>query len=238
MSNSSVLLELLPLLQLPRGTAPADPAACLGPTDVIESEQPAIRDLAQRLTAGLDSPPDKARALFDYVRDEIVYNFAPLLATRSDWRASATLARGDGFCQQKALLLAALARAVGIPSQIGFQHLKDYKLLETRYVSVLPDGVIPFHGLNALYLNGRWIWADATLDAGLSERRGYRLVEFRADEDMLLPATDLAGRPHFDFLAEFGPYPDLPVALSDAFASLHTLWREWHAFVTRTGVTM
>jgi len=216
----------------------SDPATCLGPTDVMDTEHPAIRATVAQLTAGLQAPEDRARVLFNFVRDRIVYNFGPDLNSRADWLASKTLARGNGFCQQKATLLATLLRAAGLPGQLVFQDIKDYKLLESRFAPLIPDGIIHYHGLTAVYLNGHWLRLDATLDAGLSQRRGYRLVEFRPDADALLPATDLQGLPHFDILAEIGPFPNLPVALTDAQLRAAPFWREWQILVRRTGASM
>lgn len=210
---------------------------CLLPTDVIDSDDDLVQSTAREIVQGCDDPVEKARRLFYFVRDEIEYNFAPLLRSRQDWKASLTLKRGDGFCQQKAVLYAALARAVGVPAQIAFQHLKDHKLIGTRYEPYMPGGVLPFHGLTVLYIGGEWLWEDATLDAGLCNRRGYRLVEFSPEEDALLPATDLKGRPHFEFLGSFGPYPNLPKEVSDAFIDPEG-WEMWHALVKRTRITM
>lgn len=224
--------------ELPSIDGPADPAACLGPTDVMDIDHPAIRATVERLTAGLEATGDRVRALFEFVRDRIVYNFGPTLNSRADWLASTTLARGDGFCQQKATLLATLLRAAGIPSQIAFQDIRDYKLLDTRFAPMVPDGIIRYHGLTAVYLDGRWLRIDATLDAGLSQRRGYRLVEFRPGADALLPATDLQGLPHFDILANIGPFPNLPEALTEAELRAAQYWREWQSLVRRTDASM
>ncbi len=216
----------------------ADPGACLGPTDVIDSTHPAIVEMATQLTAGQETPFRRAQALFNFVRDAVRYNIAPDLLSRADWRASATLARGDGFCQQKAVLLAALARAAGIPSAIGFQHLRDYKLLDTRYETAIPHGIIPYHGLTYLWLDGAWRIADATLDAALCKRRRYRLVELQPGADARLPATDLDGKPHFDILAEYGPFPDLPESVSEFMVRLRPAWLALKELVQRAGVTM
>lgn len=216
----------------------AEPADCLGPTDVIDCDHPLVRETAARVTAGLVDEFDRAEAVFNFARDALSYNFTPTLLSRADWLASSTLARGYGFCQQKAVALAALARAAGIPSQIAFQHAIDYKLLNTRYESLLPEGLLAFHGLTVLWLNGAWRLADATLDGALVSRRGYRLVELRPDGDALLPLTDLAGEPHFKFLESFGPFPDLPVSISDTFITLRPWWVAWKQVVDRTGATM
>ncbi len=216
----------------------ADPVACLEPTDVIDSAHPRIVETASRLTGRLETPFERAVAVFNFVRDAVCYNFAPDLLGRDDWCASETLVRGDGFCQQKAVLLAALARAAGIPSAIGFQHLRDHKLLDSRYEVALPGGLIPYHGLTYLWLDGAWRITDATLDAELCTRRRYRRVELVSGADARLPATDLDGRPHFDILTEVGPFPDLPESVSAFMVSLRPAWLALREVIRRTGATM
>lgn len=232
--------KFLTVLDRPLDLPDANPAPdeCTAPTDVIDSMHPDIIARANQLRADLASQFEQAQAIFTFVRDEIRYNFTPILLTRDDWRASNTMARGDGFCQQKAVLLAALARAAGIPSAIGFQHLRDYKLLETRYEEALPEGIIPYHGLTYLWLDGGWRIADATLDADLCSRRDYHLVELQRGHHARLPQTDRRGAPHFDILQEFGPYADLPATITFHEIEMRPAWEELTRVAQQTGATM
>jgi len=186
-----------------------NPSSSLRPSYAIDSDAPNIRHKAERLTAGLRSPRDKARKIFDYVRDEIRYNFAPAVYERSHFKASHALELGTGFCMQKAAIYAALCRASGIPARIGFQHLVDYKIVGP-FLEMLGTNELGHHGMNAIYLDGRWIAVDATLDRGLCERKNYRLVEFDGRHDALLPATDRAGKPHFTIKKQRRFYNDTP----------------------------
>lgn len=185
------------------------PASSLRPSSCIDSDTKNIREMAARLTARLERPRDKARRLFEYVRDEITYNFAPEIHRRSHFTASHTLALGNGFCMQKAALFAALCRASGIPARIGFQNLIDYKIVGP-FLELMGTNKLTHHGMNAVFLDGRWIQVDATLDRGLCERKGYRLVEFDGYRDALLPETDRAGKPHFSILRQYPFYNDIP----------------------------
>lgn len=216
----------------------AGPERCLGATDVIERDHPAVVERARALTAGLTSDHDRAAALFDGVRDAIEYDFAPSLRSRADWAASATLERGGGFCQQKAVLFAALARAADLPAAIGFQRIIDHKLIDTRYEHLIPGGLITFHGFNWLWIDGAWRPADATLDAGLCARRGYRRTSMWPEAAARLPLTDRAGRPHFDIVLELGPYADLPDSLSALITQMHAGWDALRDVARRTGATM
>lgn len=198
----------------------------MGATDVIEAEAPEIRGLAERL-AGRTEDTEATRRLFEFVRDEIRYEMSPELASergRGDWRATLTLERGHGFCQQKAVLLAALLRARGIPSGLVVQDILDHKI-PPSYVELMGTQRLEVHGLTCAYLRGRWLRLDATLPRDLVEKKRYRLVEFGGNDDAVLPATDLDGRPHFEVLEELGTWSDLPdevVERTIALPYLHT----------------
>jgi len=186
----------------------------LGSTDVIDAGHAQVAATAERVAGAAGSTADAVRLLFTWVRDEVAYDMAPDLAHRSDWLASATLRRGYGFCQQKAVLLAALLRAREIPAGIAVEAVIDYKI-PARYAAFLGGRRIPLHGLTIVAVEGRWRRLDATLDRALCERRGYRTVEYEPDRDRLLPTTDLAGEPHFRHLRELGRWPDVPGHLVD-----------------------
>lgn len=94
-------------------------------TATIDSDNPSIKEKAQNLIRGKRETTDKAKSLFFWVRDEIKYNpFVPL-EVLENYRASKTLERGQGFCVEKAAVLAAFARAVGIPARL---HLADIRI--------------------------------------------------------------------------------------------------------------
>jgi len=210
----------------------------LKPTGLINSDHPAIIQTANRLTEKCSGQLEQACALFAFVRDHITYDFAPEFNSLEDWRASETLERRSGMCQQKAVLLAALARACGIPSRVCFQMLRDYKLTP-RFVKLIGDNVLPWHGLNALWLGRRWLHVDASLDQGLVERKRYRLVEFNGEADAHLHATDLAGKPHFEVVEDCGCFADFPREVGETILSLTWfMGSDWKTLVRREGASM
>ena len=186
-----------------------NPTSSLRATYCINSDAKIVTDQAARLTARHHSERAKARAIFDFVRDEIVYNFAPDVKSRRDFRASHTLEMGNGFCMQKAALFTALCRASGIPARIGFQDIADYKITGP-FLELMQTNQLTHHGMSAVYIDGRWLRADCTLDRGLVHRKNYRLVVFDGLHDALLPKTDHAGKPHFTILKQSGFYNDTP----------------------------
>ena len=193
----------------PKMNPQMNPKSSLPPSFCIDSDAKNVREKSAKLTARLTTPRDKARKLFDYVRDEIRYNFGPAVYERGHFKASHALELGSGFCMQKAALYAALCRASGIAARIGFQHLVDYKIVGPFY-DMLGGNDLDNHGMNAIYLDGRWIAVDATLDRAMCERKNYRLVEFDGRHDALLPKTDRDGKPHFTIEKQKAFYNDTP----------------------------
>ncbi|SHF98692.1 transglutaminase domain-containing protein [Ornithinibacillus halophilus] len=84
------------------------------------------------------------------MRDEISHSFDrnSSVVTIS---ASETMKEKDGICFAKAHLLAALLRGMGIPTGFCYQRVTRKGTPESGYA---------LHGLNAVYLDGKWIRLD------------------------------------------------------------------------------
>lgn len=89
---------------------------CLKPTGFIDSDSATITDLSGRLASTASDAGEKTKRPFYFVRDEIRYNVYMLSTYPEDFKAGTVLKRGKGYCVQKAVLLAALGRAVAIRS--------------------------------------------------------------------------------------------------------------------------
>lgn len=115
-----------------------------------------IRALAKRLTAGLTSPGEQARALYDYVSGQIRYVGLQLGPGRIVPRpASVVLNSGYGDCKDHVTLLRALLLAVGIESEPALISTKPrFDLPEPATLDVLDHVILRIPSLNA--------WLDAT----------------------------------------------------------------------------
>lgn len=208
------------------------PDEARGATAVIDADAPLVLETAERV-GGDGEETEVVRRLFEHVRDEVAYEMAPTFEDGpGEWRASATLERGFGFCQQKAVVLAALLRARGIPAGIVVQDLQDHKI-PPHYVEFIGSQRLEVHGLTCAFVDGEWIRLDPTLPRALCERKGYRLVEYDGSGDAVLPETDLDGEPHFDVLEERGAYADMPDEVVDYTLGLGWLRRPEYAQMAR-----
>jgi len=180
----------------------------LKPTFTIDSNHPAVRETAQRLTKGCPDDPSKAAGLFAFVRDSIRYNVYMISVFEEDFMASRVLDWGKGYCVQKAVLLTALGRAAGIPSRLVFARIRNHRV--RAHVAERFGNVFPRHGYNQFFLSGRWISAAATFDRALCEENGWPPVDFDGRKDAMLPEKDTQGRPYIEYLEKFPPQADLP----------------------------
>lgn len=183
----------------------------LKPTSTFDSDSESIREKARELTQGKEDAIEKARALFYFVRDGISYNIYVPKHMPEHFRASNTLARGKGYCVQKAVLLVALARAAGIPARLGCAKIRNY-LVPPEVLEILKSDIFPWHGYAELYLDGKWVKATPAFDLKMCQE--YRLipVEFDGRNDARLHPLNLDGKPHIEYLLDRGPFDDVPLA--------------------------
>ena len=179
-------------------------------TEIIDCDTKSITEKAQALTHGLETAREKAVALYYFVRDEIKHNaYAPLMV-RERFKASATLEAGNGFCQQKAILLVALARAAGIPARLGFVDVRDHLL--SRSFREMVGGIdrFPVHGYAELFINDKWVHASPAYDLEICRRKRFIPVDFDGENDAKDSSHNLDGKLHIEHLKDHGPYEDFP----------------------------
>jgi transglutaminase-like putative cysteine protease len=149
-------------------------------------------------------------SLFYYVRDRVKHNpYAPGHDIE-DHRASATLERGSGHCEHKAVLLIALCRAVGIPARLGLVDVRDH-LLSPKFRNMIGgDNLLIQHGYAELWIDGRWLHVSPAYDLVTCQRAGFVPVEFDGTADAKDSPLNVEGRPHIEHVKDHGHFPDLP----------------------------
>ncbi len=202
-----------------------DLAPYLRPSTCVDSAAPAVRAFAARVTEGASTDRERAVRLFYAVRDEIRYDPYGVVLTEEDLRATAVLARGSGFCVAKAIVLAAGARAVGIPARLGFADVRNHLTTE-RLREQMKTDVFAFHGFTELHLDGRWVKATPTFNQSLCDRFGVKPLEFDGTSDSLLHPFDTAGQRHMEYIRDRGTHIDVP------FDEMRAVFAEYYSGVT------
>ncbi len=182
----------------------------LAPSTCIDSDHPSVRRLASRLTQNTSHISEKARNLFTYVRNRIRYDLHSPFHLLEHYLASRTLSRGSGYCVQKAVLLAALARATGIAARLVFADIKNHLVFEPAK-NLLGSNLFVYHCYVEMHIGSNWVQTVPSFDPRLCNRHGYPLVEFDGVHDALFPKTDAQGRRFIEYLRIHGRYNDVPL---------------------------
>lgn len=129
----------------------------LMPSLFVQSDHPKIINLVNKIIAYDDNPLERANKIVDWIHKNIEKR--PVLSLPD---AVSTLTHRVGDCNEHAVLLAALARAAGIPTKVeaGLVYL---------------NGRFYYHAWNLLYL-GKWITVDSLFNQIPADVTHIRLI--------------------------------------------------------------
>jgi len=162
--------------------AAEDLSSALQSTPFIQSDHPKIRQTLIEIIHPGDPEGAKAEKLLDWVYKNLEKR--PVLSVPN---ALETIENRIGDCNEHAVLLAAFARAAGIPAEVeaGVVYMR---------------GRFFYHAWNVLYLQDRggWVTADAVLGQMPADVTHIRFV--RGEADRQLDLVGLIGRLKIDIL--------------------------------------
>ncbi len=184
----------------------------LQPTEFLNFEQSSVREFAGKNTVGAKSETEKAVALYYAVRDGFQYNPYLVDLRREGLKASDLLTRNRGYCVEKAVLLAASARAVGVPSRLSFYIVRNHIATE-KLEKALKKNYLVFHGAAEVFLDGNWLKTTPAFNAGLCKYLGVEPLEFDGKTDSIFQEYDASGNVFMEYLHEYGAFADLPYEL-------------------------
>jgi transglutaminase-like putative cysteine protease len=203
----------------------------LRPTWFVDSDSPPVAEFARSTIGDADTHVEKAVKLYYAVRDSVRYDPYAIVLDPDAFRASAVLAAKVGFCVQKAILMAAVTRAVGIPARLGYADVRNH-LTTKRLRALMGTDVFVYHGYTELYLDGRWVKATPVFDRSLCERFRVKPLEFDGKNDSIFHPFDAEGRRHMEYLRDHGHFDDFPfdemvAAFRQAYPTLFDQGVDW-----------
>ena len=182
----------------------------LKPGRFIDSAHPAVVEFARKHALG-NGEREKAVSLYYAIRDGIRYNPFQNFTLDDTYRGSVCLQTGVGWCVPKAALLAACARAVGIPARVGFADVKNH-LTSPELTAKMGTDLFVFHGYTELLLDGQWVKATPAFNLSLCTRFRVKPLEFDGRSDSIFHPFDEDDRRHMEYVHDRGTFADVPVA--------------------------
>ena len=209
--------------------ASVDPRT-LQPNAFVDSDHPAVMEFAHRI-AGHLPPREAAVALTHEVRERLRYNPWRVRFTPDAFTASGVLLRDPdegGHCIDKANLLAAACRALGIPSRLHFANVRNH-VGTADLERELGTDLLVFHGYTELFLGGRWVAATPAFNRELCARMGVAPLDFDGVNNSVFQEFDAAGGRFMEYVEDHGSYVDIPLA------QMLAAWREHYPHIMAEG---
>lgn len=122
-------------------------------------------ELAKKLTRSAKSDKEKVEVIYEYIIGTIKYDTALASSELTDYLPDIdrTLEGKKGMCYDYASLFASMLRSVDIPTKLVMGS--------TDYVDV-------YHAWNEVYLNGKWVTIDTTVDASWkSKGAAFKMIK-------------------------------------------------------------
>ncbi len=185
----------------------------LKPTEFLDFDNSDVREFAGRNSDENKTAKENAVSLYYAVRDGFTYNPYALDLRREGLKASNLVGRKSGYCIEKAILLAASARSVGIPSRLSFYNVKNHIATE-RIEKILGTNVLVFHGAAELFLDGKWLKTTPAFNRRLCEKLNVAPLEFDGAADSIFQQFDESGAVFMDYLFDYGDFADFPYELA------------------------
>lgn len=202
----------------------------LAPSECVDSAHPDVIAYAVKHRSNARSEVATAVALYYAIRDGLRYTPYELSFELEDWHASSiskrTFHRG-GHCIDKALLLAACARAMGIPSRLHYANVRNH-IGTQKLEAQLGTDLLVFHGYAELFLEGRWVAATPAFNRQLCVHLKVPPLEWDGREDAIFQAYTADGSRFMEYVDDHGTFVDVPFEL---------MFSEWakHYPTLRTG---
>jgi transglutaminase-like putative cysteine protease len=197
------------VIHTPANERPVPGPAYLASTRFLDHDAPSVQAFARETVQGETGAAGKAVRLFYAVRDGWRYDPFSMTLDPGDYVASRVLGMRAAYCIPKAILLAAAARAVGIPAAIGLSDVVNHLTTE-KLKAWMGSTYFMHHGYAVLLLEGKWVKAAPAFNIELCNRFQVRPTEFDGTGDAVFQEYDARDRRHMEYVKDHGCWSDFP----------------------------
>ena len=109
-------------------------------------------------------------------------------------------------------MLAASARAVGVPSRLSFYIVRNH-IATDKLEKLLQKNYLVFHGAAELFLDNKWLKTTPAFNKRLCDFLKVEPLEFDGETDSIFQEFDKSGNVFMKYLHDYGAFADLPYEL-------------------------
>ena len=153
-----------------------------------------------------------AVALYYEVRDRIFYNPFKINLDFADYSVSNVIKDGEGHCIDKAGVLIACLRKMGIPAKLGLARVKNH-MGTSKLEEKLKTQVLVPHGYVEVFLNEKWVKCTPAFNKELCYKLGLAPLEWDGKNDSQLQSFDESNSEFMEYLEDYGGFSEIPQEL-------------------------
>ncbi|MET1259356.1 transglutaminase family protein [Flagellimonas sp. DF-77] len=158
----------------------------------------------------IEKPVDRAKAIYLAIRDGWRYNPYQISMNTENYRASVISGKSEGHCVDKAILLTACLRGLGIPARLRLAKVTNHIAVD-RLTERFGSNVLTPHGMVDVHLEGKWVKATPAFNKALCERCQVAPLEFDGKNDSMFQEFNQEGRQFMEYLEDYGAFEDVPL---------------------------
>ncbi|MGD1947051.1 MAG: transglutaminase domain-containing protein [Croceivirga sp.] len=179
-------------------------------THYFDYSHPHVQELISDIDSTHLEMSEKVQALYLKVRDGWRYNAYRISLDSDNYKASAIISRPEGHCIEKAIVLIAGLRALGIPARLRLAKVTNHIAVE-RLMERLGTNILPPHGMVDIFMNGSWLKATPAFNKALCEKCNVLPLEFDGMRDSIFQGFNDDGDKFMEYLEDYGPFDDVPL---------------------------
>jgi transglutaminase-like putative cysteine protease len=181
----------------------------------MDYDHPKVADYVRRHSDPSKSKKENVVRLFYQIRDEFHYYPYDIDLRPFALKASYVIGKPTSYCAQKAMLLGACARAVGVPSQLQFFNVRNHLGMGNLQKFTKID-LLVFHTGLQVQIDGKWLKVTPAFDAVLCKKLGVAPLEFDGEHDAIFQeyeGTENDKKGFMEYVHDYGVFAEVPMGL-------------------------
>lgn len=179
-------------------------------TSHLDFNSPEIQQIISEFKNSDHSDLEKAKLIYLKIRDGWRYNAYTISMTSEGHKASIIAQKAEAHCVDKAILLTACLRGLGIPARLRLAKVTNHIAVE-RLTARFGSNVLTPHGMVDVFVNDNWVKATPAFNKALCEKCNVAPLEFDGENDSVFQEFNGDGQQFMEYLEDYGPFEDVPL---------------------------